>query len=601
MSLLLQRSLLSSLLSILILTEIGLAQSGTTYVITTIAGNGTQGYDGDGGPATSARLDRPYGVAVDKAGNVYFSEPSNQRVRKVSVSGVITTVAGTGAQGSLGDGGPAISAMLSQPSGIAIDGSGNLYIADLGSNSVRKIDTGGRITKFAGAGSAGFGGDGGPSTEAFLNGPTDVAADASGNVYIADKSNYCIRKVDTNGIITTAAGKPGFLGSAGDDGPALSATLNNPKGVALDGAGNLFIADTLNGRIRKVFANGIIDTIAGGGYDQDWEGKTATTLNLNGISNVAADRSGNVYFSGDDRIWRVNPSGIVNAIAGSPNLSTTEDGVPATETSLKSPAGIALNNTGRIYIADSLDQRIRLLSPGTAPPILPYIATWILPSSARAAGQGGTFFTTSLTVANLSATDAYFALKFLGNNIDGRSGPEQSFMLSGGASVTYPDVLGTVFGLSSNYGAIQIRASTPQMSIVGQTSTPCKSGGSYGQSVPAVPSTDAMPASQVRSIIAIREDTAFRTNLILANATEASLLVNVAIFSEAGAALGSKQYLLPPLGMTQITRVVRDVGISGNITDARITVSTFTTGGGFTAYASAIDNVSGDPRTLLPQ
>jgi len=136
---------------------------------------------------------------------------------------------------------------------------------------------------------------------------------------------------------------------------------------------------------------------------------------------------------------------------------------------------------------------------------------------------------------------------------------------------------------------------------VGQTSTPCKSGGSYGQSVPAVPSTDVIPANQVRSIIAVREDTAFRTNLILANATEVSLLVNVAIFSEAGAALGSKQYLLPPLGMTQVTRVVRDVGISGNITGGRITVSTFTTGGGFTAYASAIDNVSGDPRTLLPQ
>ena len=601
MNSLLQRSLLNSLLLVLILTEISLSQSGTSYMITTLAGNGIEGFSGDGGPATSARIDRPYGIALDKAGNVYFSEPSNQRIRKVSINGIITTVAGTGARGSLGDGGPATSAMLSQPSGIALDANGNLYIADLGNNLIRKVDTSGRISKFAGGNSAGFGGDGGPATQAFLNGPMDVAADANGNIYIADRSNYCIRMVDTNGIMSTFAGKAGFLGSSGDGGPAVSATLNNPRGVAVDGVGNLFIADTLNGRIRKVYANGTIDTVGGGGYDLDWDGKAATTLSLTGISNVAADKSGNVYFSGDNRVWRVNPSGIVNAIAGSPNVGSTDDGVPATSTSLNSPAGIALDNKGKIYFADSLDQRVRLLTPGTAPPPLPYVATWILPSSARAAGQGGTFFTTSLTVANLASTDTYFALKFLGNNIDGRSGPEQSFMLGGRASVTYPDVLGTVFGMSSNYGAIQIRSTTQMMGILGQTSTPAKSGGSYGQSVPAVPLTEAIPAGQVRSIIAVREDAAFRTNLILANATEVSLIVNVAIFSEAGAALGSKQYLLPPLGMTQITRVVRDIGIAGNISGARISLSTFATGGGFLAYASAIDNVTGDPRTLLPQ
>ncbi len=600
MSSLLQRSLLNGLLSVLILTEIGLAQSGTTYVISTIAGNGTQGYSGDGGPATSARLDRPYGVALDKAGNIYFSEPSNQRIRKVSANGVITTVAGTGSQGSAGDGGPATSAMLSQPSGIALDGNGNLYIADSANNLIRKVDSSGRITKFAGGGSAGFGGDGGPAIQAFLNGPMDVAADASGNVYIADQSNYCIRKVDTNGIITTVAGTPGFLGSSGDGGPALSATLSKPKGVAVDGVGNLFIADTLNGRIRKVYANGIIQTIAGGGNDQDWEGKVATSLNLNGISNLAADKSGIVYFSGDNRVWRVNPSGIVNAIAGSADFGSTSDGVPATSTYLNSPAGIALDSTGKIYFADSLDQRIRLLTPGSAPPPLPYVSTWILPSSARAAGQGGTFFTTSLTIANLAPTDANFVLKFLGNNTDGRSGPERTFTLGAGMSVTYADVLGTVFGFSSNYGAIQIRSSTQMMSIVGQTSTPAGSGGSYGQSVPAVPLAEVIPAGQARSIIAIREDNAFRTNLILANATEGILQVNVSIFSESGAVLGSKQYLLPALGMTQVTRVVRDIGIAGNIVGARISLSTFTTGGGFAAYASAIDNITGDPRTLLP-
>ncbi len=601
MASLLRKWLLVGLVSALILTEMCLAQTGTTYVITTFAGNGIQGYSGDGGPATSARIDRPYGVALDKAGNLYFSEPSNQRIRMVSLNGVITTVAGSGAQGSSGDGGSATSAMLSQPSGIALDASGNLYIADLGNNLVRKVDTRGRITKMAGAGSAGFGGDGGPATEAYLNGPIDVAVDADGNVYIADKSNYCIRKIDTNGVITTAAGRAGFLGSSGDGGPALSATLNNPKGVASDGVGNLFIADSLNGRIRKVYANGIIDTIAGGGYDQEWEGKSATTLNLAGISNLAADKSGNVYFSGDDRVWRINPSGVVNAIAGNGNFGSTDDGVPATSTPLSSPAGIALDGKGNIYLADSQNQRIRRLTPGSTLPPPPYTSTWILPSSARAAGLGGTFYTTSLTVANLAAVDANFALKFLRNNSDGRSGTERTFLLSGGMSVTFPDVLGTVFGLASDYGAIQIRSTTQLMSILGQTSTPAGSGGSYGQSVPAVSSVELIRTEGPKSIIAVREDSAFRTNLILANATEVSLMVNASIFSEAGAALGSKQYILPPLGMTQITRVVRDIGIAGNIAGARISLSTFTSGGAFAAYASAIDNVTGDPRTLLPR
>ena len=226
-----------------------------------MAGNGGFRFRGDGGPATSASLNEPAGVAVDPAGNLYIADQFNDRVRKVSPGGIITTVAGNGDLGFSGDGGPAVNASLARPTGVAVDAAGNLYIADQLNHRIRKVDTGGVITTVAGSGAAGidgggFSGDGGPATSASLAFPGDVVVDAAGNLYIADTYNQRVRKVSPDGIITTMAGSgpTGFDagGFSSDGGPATSARLNNPLGVAMDAAGNLYIADQFNERIRKV-------------------------------------------------------------------------------------------------------------------------------------------------------------------------------------------------------------------------------------------------------------------------------------------------------------------------------------------------------------
>ena len=230
-----------------------------TAEITTVAGTGTAGFSGDNGPATSAQLTDPEGVAVDSAGNLYIADTGYSRVRKVT-NGVITTVAGGGA--TLGDNGPATSAHLYSPKGVAVDSAGNLYIADTYNQRIRKVSNG-VITTVAGTGTHGpSSGDNSPATSASLFSPTGVAVDSAGNLYIADTGNSRVRKV-SNGVITTVAGTGGY-GFSGDNGPATSAQLYNPDGIAVDPAGNLYIADTLDSRIRKV-SNGVITTVGGNG------------------------------------------------------------------------------------------------------------------------------------------------------------------------------------------------------------------------------------------------------------------------------------------------------------------------------------------------
>jgi sugar lactone lactonase YvrE len=228
-------------------------------IITTVAGTGHFGFSGDGGPATKAQLNLPLAVAVDREGNLYIADADNHRVRKVDKEGIITTIAGTGKKDYSGDGGPATSAQLIGPVGLAFDDGGNLHVAD--TFSVRKIDRSGTITTVAGTGRAGFSGDGGPATEAKLT-AGDVAFDASGNLYIADDDNHRIRKVGKDGIIHTVAGS-GKKGHSGDGGPATKAALNGPSSVDFDKEGNLFITCHGTSVVRKVDKNGTITTIAG--------------------------------------------------------------------------------------------------------------------------------------------------------------------------------------------------------------------------------------------------------------------------------------------------------------------------------------------------
>jgi sugar lactone lactonase YvrE len=229
--------------------------------ITTVAGTREAGFSGDGGPATKAQLNVPIAVAVDQKGNLYITDESNYRIRKVDKDGIITTFAGTGEGGYSGDGGPATSAKLIDPGGLAFDAKGKLYIADY--KSIRKIDPSGTITTVAGTGQAGFSGDGGPATEAKLT-AYDVALDGQGNIYISDTENNRVRKVDRDGIITTVAGS-GKRGYSGDGGPATEAALRDPVGIAVDGEGNVFFTDHHNSVVRKVDRDGTITTIAGTG------------------------------------------------------------------------------------------------------------------------------------------------------------------------------------------------------------------------------------------------------------------------------------------------------------------------------------------------
>src|ERR1035437_3190048 len=240
--------------------------------ITTYAGNGLAGYSGDGSAATSAMIfgnGTVQGLAVDNSGNVYFSDGQNQRVRKVSASGIVTTVAGNGTAGFSGDGGAATSAMVNYPNGLAVDSFGNLYIADRFNERVRKVDTTGKISTVAGNGNSGFDGDGAQAVAATIGECIGVAVDGSGNLYFS--SNFRIRKVSTNGIISTVTGT-GSLGYSGDGGPAAGAA-GDPIGIAVNAAGNLYFADANAQRVRKIDTSGNLTTVAGNGKYADTDRK----------------------------------------------------------------------------------------------------------------------------------------------------------------------------------------------------------------------------------------------------------------------------------------------------------------------------------------
>ena len=319
--------------------------------ISTVAGTGTSGSSGDGGSATAALLDTPLAVAVDGSGNLYISDFFNDRIRKVDSSGEITAFAGTGTEGFSGDGGLATAAELEDPRDVAVDGSGNVYIADQWNNRIRKVDTStGIITTVAGNGTRGFAGDGGQATAAQINRPRGVGVDGSGNLYIADSGNERIRKVDTSGIITTVAGT-GTTGFSGDGGQATAAQLNRPHGVAVDGTGNLYIADNLNHRIRKVDSSGVITTVAG----------TGAAGRLDEPVRVAFDGSGNFYIAdyGNHQIRKVDSSGTITTVAGTGGAGFSGDNGQATAAQLDNPHGVAVDGSGNIYIADSDNHRIR--------------------------------------------------------------------------------------------------------------------------------------------------------------------------------------------------------------------------------------------------
>jgi uncharacterized protein (TIGR03437 family) len=348
---------------------VALAELSVCYgqgVITTVAGNGTLLFSGDGGPATKAGIGIPPDVAIDGAGNLYIVDRSNNRIRKVDTAGTIGTFAGNGTQDSSGDGGPALNAEIFLPIAIAVDGAGNVYIADAGSG-LRKVDTAGIINSVPVIS---------PSLSKIAS-PGGMTVDSAGNVYISDLNGSAIYKLDKTGVLTTVAG--GAFGFSGDGGPATKAALYFPSGVAIDSAGNIYFADKGNNRVRKVDTKGVITTFAGtgtAGYSGDGGPATSAKLGLNltaAFQGVAVDSAGNVYIADpqNNRIRMVNPSGIISTFAGNGTPFATGslgngDGGPPASASLSTPYGVKVDSLGNVFIADTGHGIIRKVTGAAA-------------------------------------------------------------------------------------------------------------------------------------------------------------------------------------------------------------------------------------------
>ena len=341
-------------------------------IVNTIAGGTGTGFSGDGGPAVSAQISTPCGLALDRAGSLYFADELNHRIRKVNSAGLISTVAGSGPVGMPvgsfgGDGGLAVSAFLNAPFGVAVDTFGNIYIADNQNYRIRKINTSGIISTIGGNGIAGYTGDGLAATNAKIGYTHSLTIDVYGNLYFGDIGNFAVRKINTAGIITTVAGT-GTSGFSGDGGIATNAKLNNPRGVKVDAAGNVYIADVGNNRVRKVDASGNINTIAGGGAATG-SGVPATSAALPNVWDIALDGAGNLYVAvtGGERVRMVDPSGYIYNFSGSGALGYTGDGCLADTARYHSPRYLVVDTSGSVYVSDADNAAIRKISKNNTP------------------------------------------------------------------------------------------------------------------------------------------------------------------------------------------------------------------------------------------
>ncbi len=347
------------------------------WVVVTVAGNGQ--YDaplGDGGLAAQASLYAPADVTVDAEGNLYIADTWHQRVRKVTPQGIISTLAGNGTAGYSGDGGLATEAQLNHPQALAVDEQGNVFIADLRNYRIRKVDANGIISTYSGTGVRGYSGDDGLAIAAQHDAPYDLAVDSVGNLYVLEKVVSAVRKIDVWGVISTLIGGAPFSDSSIGDGlPAGQAQLWNPEGLALDPYDRLFIADTNNNRIRMI-DGGIIYTVAGGGYRGMFassfmeEGQQAVRAELNMPVAVAVDSSGRLYINdwAWDLIREVDTQGVLNNIAGQLNKTGyAGDGWLALQAQFRYARGLALDSQGHLYVADTANQRIRKLMRSQPP------------------------------------------------------------------------------------------------------------------------------------------------------------------------------------------------------------------------------------------
>ena len=565
-------------------------------------------------------------IAMDPAGEFVFvtnSESSNVTVFSLDLdSGALSPVPGSPF------------AAGSQPLDVVTDGFGRfLYVANNLSNSISAFAinrSSGALTPIAG------------SPFKMGNFLSRVAADPLGRfLYVMDGQSVFVLSIGASGALTPVAGSP------------LDLRIPNggPSAIAADPSGQFFLVTQRTGSIGqndtvasyRVSANGSMTPVGSPMSVGEGASPSAVAVDQGGQWVYVANLSGNST-SG----FSLDPTtGILTSILGSPfqagvspldvavysGLATNDvavsqawfskragvaGGTPPYSWSISSgalPTGLALNaSTGivsgtpgaqgkftfTIRVADSGGESTTREFTVQVLATDPHVAWATLPSSARAQGLNGAFYTTDVTASNVGSSSANLTFKFLGNNKDGTAGEEKTYALAAGKTQTFSDILGSVFGRISDYGAISVSSDSLGVAVLGQTFTP-GFGGTFGQSVPVTIVTELIQKGEPRSILAIREDGAFRTNLILSNASGKSVDVDASLVAENGSPLGTKRYTLSPLGMTQVTKVVRDLGISSNVTGARLVLSTATSGGAFSAYASVIDNVTNDPRTLLPK
>jgi sugar lactone lactonase YvrE len=333
-------------------------------IISTVAGNGIFGFSGDGGSAIDAQLYGPSGAAVGANGDLYIADMANRRIRKVSTDGILTTVAGGGDNG---DGGPASKAVFDffpWGGGMGADGKGNLYIADSADVRIRKVSGDGTISTVAGTGAIGFSGDGGPATKALLSYPSSVAIDSSENLYIADTNNLRVRKVSPAGLIATMAGN-GKQAPDGDGIPAAGAGLRGVQAVALDTAGNVYVADGCHGRVQQVSPDGTISTVVARETAGSSQGVARASAQIGCAWGLAVDNADTLYVGdvSSNVVWKVLRSGAVSVVAGNGIAGYSGDGGPATSAQLNAPAALAVDTSGNLYIADAFNNRIRMVSP----------------------------------------------------------------------------------------------------------------------------------------------------------------------------------------------------------------------------------------------
>ncbi len=323
--------------------------SAHNYNIATAVGSGNPGYSGDNGSASSAQFNAPYGVFSDPAGNLYIADCGNNVIRKVSTNGIVTTVAGKGSSGNTGDSGPATNAELSGPSGVCVDSNGVIYIADSGNNSVRKVDTNGIISTIVSS----------------LDNPMGLCLDKNGNLYISDYGNFVIRKLNPSGVLSVIAGTIGTPGCSGDGGYAVNALLGNPRGLFADNAGNLYIADFGFNVIRLINPSGIIHTLCGSvSYGYSGDGGKAVNARLFAPGGVYVDSGNNIFIAdtGNNVIRKIDAAGIITTIAGTAGTNGySGDNGPATAALMNYPVSIWGDSSGSLYIADANNYVIRKL------------------------------------------------------------------------------------------------------------------------------------------------------------------------------------------------------------------------------------------------